>query len=73
MPKRSYRLLALSRVQKIAREHYEDTEDERGRILPCFFVRDILTDLRHYCDRYGVEFGAADRAAHGVYLEEMAE
>ncbi len=36
-------------------------------------VCDLLTDLRHYCDEQGLDFGAEDRTAHGHYLAELAE
>lgn len=33
-------------------------------------VRDMLSDLRHLCDAWGVAFGDADRVAHDRYLAE---
>jgi len=33
---------------------------------------DALTDLRHYADRYGFDFGAADRMAVQQYRAEWA-
>jgi hypothetical protein len=34
-------------------------------------VRDLLSDLRHYCDCYAVDFGNEDRIAHSNYLAEL--
>lgn len=37
-------------------------------------VVDLLCNLRHYCDREGVDFGAADHSAYSThYLAELAE
>ena len=33
-------------------------------------LRDLLTDLRHYCDAYGLDYLQADRTAHDHYLTE---
>lgn len=34
---------------------------------------DLLTDARHWCDRYGLDFGKYDRLAYDHYLCEIAE
>lgn len=36
-------------------------------------VRDLLTDLRHYCDTYGIDFGYEDDVAHDNYLSELKD
>jgi hypothetical protein len=33
-------------------------------------IRDVLSDLRHLCDAWGVAYGQADSTAHNHYLEE---
>ena len=35
-------------------------------------VAEILADLRHYCDRHGLDYAERDRAAYGFYLAEGA-
>lgn len=34
-------------------------------------LTDILTDLRHYCDSKGLDFGALDQKAHEHYSGEL--
>lgn len=34
-------------------------------------VRDLLADLRHYCDAHGISFGNEDRCAYRNYVEEL--
>lgn len=34
-------------------------------------VRDLLTDLRHYCDENGVDFDYASDGSEDVYEEEL--
>jgi len=43
------------------------------RLEPDCPVIDALTDLRHFCDARGLEFGNLDRIAHGHYLAELEE
>ena len=31
----------------------------------------MLADIRHYCDKFGLDFGALDRGAHADYLEQL--
>jgi hypothetical protein len=38
---------------------------------PRISVRDLLADLRHYCDAHGINFGEEDRMAHYNYLAEI--
>lgn len=33
-------------------------------------VSDLLADLRHYCDRWKLNFHSGDRRAHNHYTEE---
>jgi hypothetical protein len=37
-----------------------------------FAVRDALIEIRHICDAYELDYGAMDKAAYQVYLEEVA-
>lgn len=34
-------------------------------------VRDLLADLRHYCDEHGIQFHVEDRAAYQNYAAEV--
>lgn len=34
-------------------------------------VRDMLSDLRHFCDRYKIDFGEEDRIAYANYIAEL--
>ena len=34
---------------------------------------DLLSDIRHFCDVYAVEFAAADRVAHNHYTCEVVQ
>lgn len=36
-------------------------------------LRDLLTDLRHYCDTHGIDFSKEDRIAHDNYLSEIED
>lgn len=36
-------------------------------------VRDMLSDLRHFCDVYAIDFAAEDEIAHRNYLAELQE
>ncbi len=57
-------LTTISRVTKIE-ELIEagDYEEEPA-------VRDMLTDLRHYCDAHGIDFAKEDKHAFEHYREE---
>jgi hypothetical protein len=33
-------------------------------------MRDLLSDVRHYCDAHGIDFAQADRTAYDHYLAE---
>ena len=58
--------LAIARIATLPAhdEHYNESEDYPS------MVRDILTDLRHFCQRYGVDFYAATHGSYQVYFEE---
>ena len=34
-------------------------------------LRDLLADLRHYCDKHELDFAFHDRVAYRNYLEEL--
>lgn len=38
-----------------------------------FMVRDLLADLRHFCQRQGLDFANEDRIAYDNYLSEATE
>lgn len=48
----------------LARAGYEGAADWQAT------VTDALSDLRHLCDTYGLDFGDCDRAAYGHYIAE---
>ncbi len=55
------------RVKDILSQMYdEDGADETNLV-------DLLSDIRHFCDVYAVEFGAADRVAHNHYTCEVVQ
>lgn len=47
-------------------------EYEHGPGLECGVV-DILTDLRHYCDKHGLDFAEACDDSYSHYIEEAAD
>lgn len=49
------------------RDEYEIHIDQEAAII------DVLTDLRHLCDQYGLDMGDLDRQAHEHYLEELQD
>jgi hypothetical protein len=49
----------------IAKSKKENGTDIKGA------VRDLLTDIRHFCDHNQLDFGKLDKAAHEVYLDEL--
>lgn len=68
VPPREHVVTPETRARKIAKagiQYYGEEEPDE-------YAVDFLTDLRHYCDYYGVEFAAADRVAHKHYLKERA-
>ena len=54
-------------IERILRDHYGTDSVNPGQD-----VAEILADLRHYCDRHGLDYGERDRAAYGFYLAEVA-
>ena len=54
---------AGSALKRHAWQKGEDPEDAS--------LIDVLADLRHYCDAYGLGFADADRLAHQHYLAEL--
>ena len=43
------------------------------RVSDDLAITNIISDLRHYCDRRGLAFNKLDRAAYALYSEEKAE
>jgi hypothetical protein len=56
---------AQIRVRKALRRYCPGDKDPFEATLV-----DLLADLRHYCDRAGLDFAACDRAAYCHYCEE---
>lgn len=53
----------VKRVKKLIKAgNYEDGK---------WAVRDILADLRHYCDSEGIDFADEDRVAYDSYSHEL--
>ena len=40
---------------------------------PDALVRDLLADLRHYCDAHNIDFADEDRVGYHNYIEELEE
>lgn len=60
-----YQKRAYERINKIARLHASfDINDEQASIT------DILTDLRHWCDKRKVNFAQAMNMSYDHYLAE---
>jgi len=51
-------------IKKAAKENDTDIAET---------VRDILTDLRHFCDFHKLDFAELDKGANDVYTEEFYE
>ena len=47
-------------IERILRTDYDNGPEQD--------VAEILADLRHYCDRHGLDHAERDRAAYGSYL-----
>jgi len=60
--------LSTRRAKKALRSYFNAaaTEDNLA-------VRDLLADLKHYCDANAIDFYAELEAAHWHYTEEVAE
>ena len=58
----------LAGLRKLAVE-YNAQIDPEGAVFDSA-VRDLLTDVRHLCDVYGLHFGPLNTEAHEQYLEE---
>ena len=51
------------KIGKILQFHYDPYGPEEN-------VTDVLTDLRHYCDKHKLDFAKCDRMAYQHYLAE---
>jgi len=55
--------------------HIAFVRDRIGRVINQHYienaVRDILTDLRHYCDAADIDYAEEDRIAYQNYLAEL--
>lgn len=43
----------------------------KAELNPGLAIADMLSDLRHLCDRLGLDFAQIDRQAHGYYRSEL--
>lgn len=55
---------AVDRLYHILHQYNDDKDN---------LVRDVLSDLRHYCDNRGLDFAQEDGVAHRNYLAELEE
>ncbi len=55
---------AVERLSKLLHEYNDDKEN---------LVRDVLSDLRHWADAYGLDFACEDKAAYHNYQYELAD
>lgn len=44
---------------------------DRAEFNPGLAIADVLADLRHLCDRLGLDFARIDKQAHGHYISEL--
>lgn len=56
------RIEGLAAIEK----HYQESEDN------ACMVRDILTDIRHFCEQENIDFYDATESSYQVYLEEKS-
>ena len=58
--------LATERITKIVTtvEHYRESG------MDVFMARDLLTDVRHFCDKVGISFQDALAGSYDIYIEE---
>lgn len=54
---------AFNRIREIWEREYRDGDSRT-------FVKDILTDVRHFCDRRNLDFFQLKEASYDQYLEE---
>lgn len=62
-----------TRAQRIlcaatAVEAYADNREDPDQL-----AADMLADLRHFCDLYGLDFSIMDKRGRAAYLEELEE
>jgi len=62
----NYHDRSVSRIDEAAPRY--DCPDE-----PDTVVKDMLADLRHYCDEHGLDFAELDKKAHTYYRDEVHE
>jgi hypothetical protein len=68
------RIENMERATRICKLHdeYTDHHDERGTMTDHdSFVADVLADLRHYCDMYGLDFDDRNRLGAVYYEDEL--
>jgi hypothetical protein len=62
----NYRDRSVSSINEAAQRY--DCPDE-----PDTVVKDMLADLRHYCDEHDLDFAELDQKSYAYYLDEVAE
>lgn len=67
MPMNPHQKLSHKRIKRLIK-----TIMEREGCIRKTAVRDLLTDIRHYCEAESVNFHTAAKGAYEVYLEERA-
>jgi hypothetical protein len=62
----------IDQISKL-HEHYTDHHHQGKMHDHSCFISDVLADIRHYCDAYGIDYIDCDRRAAIHYHEEIME
>jgi hypothetical protein len=68
----NYRAELVARLAIAPYARYKGLDDAEGSVEPADVMHELLADLRHLCDREGVDFAVCDRKAYASYREERA-
>jgi len=68
MPMNAYQKLAHKNAKRLI-----DARVKKHGVKKKTAVRDLLTDIRHFCEKENVNFHAAAKGAYDIYLKERAE
>ena len=63
----------VARAHRAMHKYYENGTLRPKEYERQFAVRDLLADLRHYCDKYHLDFAGEDRSAYNHYLAEKGD
>lgn len=58
---------SVEHALKVATDHLGEREEEEPNGV-YIDVSDLLANVRHFCDRAGLDYGMIDHHAHGAYL-----